>query len=249
MKKMVLFLFALSSYNMADITATTEFNKKVLLKDNGQWKYIEDEASENRHDVLYKDKNIEITLEEITILGAYAKIKERKEAEEKRALRKSQRQQHYPEAKTTVERTTLMLTRGPDKRVKKLPPLKFNKYYATKLVLNIKAINTKKIIEFSTHSSYSGDIASTTSSGVVKVDYYSHVLLNSLITLTDEYKNKIKINKLTPETTNSKLRPNQEKKITIVSDEYPIESSKYLNLSFPRNTFSNEKKVKIKIPI
>lgn len=199
--------------------------------------------------ILFKNNDILITLDEVEILGKLAKIKTQTEAKErlKELLSILKDRQHYPEAKNDVERTTMMFVNGPDKHVKPYKSKKVNKYYATKLVLNIKAINQTKIISFNTHENYVSEDIVTLESGLVKSKIYSHDLLNSMIQLTDEYNNIIKIKQLEPKFIETKLRPNDEKKLTIVSDEYPIESSKYLTLIFPNGVFGNSEEIKMRI--
>jgi hypothetical protein len=73
MKRIILntILFGCISVN-ANILVTTDTNKRVLLKENGTWTYIEKKEFKNSKSITYNDDNIKLTIKKVTIVKKYS---------------------------------------------------------------------------------------------------------------------------------------------------------------------------------
>lgn len=68
----LIIMLGILSQLYANIFATTDTNKRVLLKDNGSWVYLETEKKLKKNNpLIYQDKNVQVKVKQVSIVKLY----------------------------------------------------------------------------------------------------------------------------------------------------------------------------------
>jgi hypothetical protein len=114
----------------------------------------------------------------------------------------------------------------------------YDKSIYMKIILKVEAISKTQIIDINTHDAYEHKDGSLSSS---PVGFY----------VKDNFNNNLKVCNVIPKVykgVHQGLRPNETKKFTLRTTEYPINSASFIIIKINRFVFGSKNNIELKIP-